>query len=175
MIRRFSRRHNTIVATDAGAIDMLMVHTHNRYPGWGIYEMAHLTSITCCNMRRCLAIGLDTVVATDTTADDLVMINVVHWNPAYAGMAVFTNICCINMQGAFTCCEKAIMAMDTGSLIQRMIHGDILYESNSGMTDVTTLKVDGGMTSNNLLMQLQADLTGIKVGKFITPTHEIQK
>lgn len=28
-----------------------------------------------------------------------------------------------------------------------------------------TLQVDGGMTQNNLLMQLQADLCGIPVGK----------
>lgn len=32
-------------------------------------------------------------------------------------------------------------------------------------TKLTTLQVDGGMTVNNLLMQLQADLTGINVGK----------
>lgn len=31
-------------------------------------------------------------------------------------------------------------------------------------TKLTTLQVDGGMTVNNLLMQLQADLTGINVG-----------
>jgi len=29
---------------------------------------------------------------------------------------------------------------------------------------LTSLKVDGGMTSNNLLMQLQADIVGIDVG-----------
>lgn len=29
------------------------------------------------------------------------------------------------------------------------------------------LQVDGGMTSNNLLMQLQADLCGIPVSKYI--------
>jgi len=34
---------------------------------------------------------------------------------------------------------------------------------DSGMT-LTSLRVDGGMTSNNLLMQLQADLIGIDVG-----------
>lgn len=32
---------------------------------------------------------------------------------------------------------------------------------------VSSLKVDGGMTSNNLLMQLQADLVGIDVGVFM--------
>jgi len=32
-------------------------------------------------------------------------------------------------------------------------------------TPLTILQVDGGMTINNLLMQLQADLTGINVGK----------
>lgn len=32
-------------------------------------------------------------------------------------------------------------------------------------TKLTTLQVDGGMTVNNLLMQLQADLVGITVGK----------
>jgi glycerol kinase len=31
---------------------------------------------------------------------------------------------------------------------------------------LTRLQVDGGMTTNNLLMQLQADLVGIEVGKF---------
>lgn len=31
-------------------------------------------------------------------------------------------------------------------------------------TKLMTLQVDGGMTVNNLLMQLQADLTGISVG-----------
>lgn len=30
------------------------------------------------------------------------------------------------------------------------------------------LRVDGGMTSNNLLMQLQADLSGIEVGLYKT-------
>lgn len=33
-------------------------------------------------------------------------------------------------------------------------------------TKLTTLQVDGGMTVNNLLMQLQADLTGISVGVY---------
>lgn len=35
---------------------------------------------------------------------------------------------------------------------------------DSGL-DVSLLKVDGGMTGNNLLMQLQTDLTGISVGQ----------
>ena len=30
---------------------------------------------------------------------------------------------------------------------------------------LTTLQVDGGMTVNDLLMQLQADILGISVGK----------
>ena len=34
---------------------------------------------------------------------------------------------------------------------------------DSGMT-ISLLKVDGGMTPNNLLMQLQADLAGVTVG-----------
>ena len=29
-----------------------------------------------------------------------------------------------------------------------------------------SIQVDGGMTANNLLMQLQADLMGIDVGKY---------
>jgi len=37
---------------------------------------------------------------------------------------------------------------------------------DSGMT-LTSLKVDGGMTNNNLLMQLQADLIGIDVGMYV--------
>jgi len=37
---------------------------------------------------------------------------------------------------------------------------------DSGMM-LTSLKVDGGMTSNNLLMQLQADLIGIDVGMYV--------
>ena len=31
---------------------------------------------------------------------------------------------------------------------------------------LTSLQVDGGMTVNNLLMQLQADILGISVGKW---------
>jgi len=38
---------------------------------------------------------------------------------------------------------------------------------DSGMT-LSSLKVDGGMTSNDLLMQLQADLIGIDVGQSFT-------
>lgn len=34
------------------------------------------------------------------------------------------------------------------------------------------LLVDGGMTKNNLLMQLQADLTGIPVGRYSTDVLE---
>jgi glycerol kinase len=30
---------------------------------------------------------------------------------------------------------------------------------------MASLQVDGGMTKNNLLMQLQADLSGVQVGK----------
>ena len=30
---------------------------------------------------------------------------------------------------------------------------------------INSLQVDGGMTANTLLMQLQADLTGIPVGR----------
>lgn len=36
---------------------------------------------------------------------------------------------------------------------------------DSGFT-LTALRVDGGMTSNQLLMQLQADLLGCEVCKF---------
>lgn len=34
---------------------------------------------------------------------------------------------------------------------------------------LASLLVDGGMTINNLLMQLQADILGISVGKWATP------
>ena len=37
---------------------------------------------------------------------------------------------------------------------------------DSGMT-IKSVKVDGGMTCNNLLMQLQADLVGIPVGMLL--------
>lgn len=33
---------------------------------------------------------------------------------------------------------------------------------------LTSLKVDGGMTANSLLMQIQADLLGIPVGKVVS-------
>ena len=33
--------------------------------------------------------------------------------------------------------------------------------------EVTKLLVDGGMTSNKLLMQMQSDLTGIPVGELL--------
>lgn len=36
---------------------------------------------------------------------------------------------------------------------------------DTGMT-LTKLLVDGAMTSNNLLMQMQADICGVPVGKF---------
>ena len=32
---------------------------------------------------------------------------------------------------------------------------------------LTSLKVDGGMTANSLLMQIQADLLGIPVGRIV--------
>ena len=31
---------------------------------------------------------------------------------------------------------------------------------------ITSLQVDGGMTANNLLMQLQSDIVGIPVGQY---------
>ena len=34
-----------------------------------------------------------------------------------------------------------------------------------------SLQVDGGMTANNLLMQLQADLMGINVGSYFIAPH----
>ena len=43
---------------------------------------------------------------------------------------------------------------------------------DSGMT-LTSLKVDGGMTSNSLLMQLQADLIGIDVGMCAWRLHVV--
>jgi glycerol kinase len=33
---------------------------------------------------------------------------------------------------------------------------------------MTSLRVDGGMTQNNLLIQLQADILGIPIGTFMT-------
>jgi glycerol kinase len=39
-------------------------------------------------------------------------------------------------------------------------------DKDSGIP-LTRLQVDGGMTSNNLLMQLQADLVGINVGQYL--------
>lgn len=40
-------------------------------------------------------------------------------------------------------------------------------------TKLSTLLVDGGMTVNNLLMQLQADITGINVGKYLKFTSKL--
>jgi glycerol kinase len=40
----------------------------------------------------------------------------------------------------------------------------IILDTNRGIS-LTRLQVDGGMTANNLLMQLQADLLGIPVGQ----------
>lgn len=37
-------------------------------------------------------------------------------------------------------------------------------QKDSGIT-VNKLQVDGGMTGNNILMQLQADIAGVPVGK----------
>ena len=37
-------------------------------------------------------------------------------------------------------------------------------KADSGIA-ISSLQVDGGMTANDLLMQLQADLVGIDVGK----------
>lgn len=36
-------------------------------------------------------------------------------------------------------------------------------DADSGIP-ISSLQVDGGMTANNLLMQIQSDLLGIKVG-----------
>lgn len=36
---------------------------------------------------------------------------------------------------------------------------------------LTKLQVDGGMTANNLLMQLQADLSGVPIGRRLALTH----
>lgn len=49
------------------------------------------------------------------------------------------------------------VCFQTRDILEAMIH-------DSG-TRLKKLLVDGGMTINNLLMQLQADLTGITVGK----------
>lgn len=38
-------------------------------------------------------------------------------------------------------------------------------QKDSGIT-LSKLQVDGGMTSNNILMQLQADIAGVPVGKY---------
>lgn len=38
---------------------------------------------------------------------------------------------------------------------------------------LTKLRVDGKMTSNSLLLQLQADISGIPVGKKVFSTHNI--
>lgn len=38
-------------------------------------------------------------------------------------------------------------------------------QKDSGIT-LSKLQVDGGMTCNNILMQLQADIAGVPVGKF---------
>jgi len=39
-------------------------------------------------------------------------------------------------------------------------------QRDSGIV-ISKLRVDGGMTANNLLMQLQADLAGVPVGEII--------
>jgi glycerol kinase len=46
--------------------------------------------------------------------------------------------------------------------------GQLLDAMNqdSGIS-LKSLQVDGGMTANNLLMQLQADITGLTIGQFI--------
>lgn len=42
-------------------------------------------------------------------------------------------------------------------------------------TKLSTLQVDGGMTVNDLLMQLQADITGIHVGECNSKKKKINK
>lgn len=53
---------------------------------------------------------------------------------------------------------------------------DILeaMKKDTGLT-LSKLLVDGGMTSNNLLMQMQADICGMPVGKFLLIATRILK
>lgn len=64
-----------------------------------------------------------------------------------------------SVTSVITCCVCCVC----GQLLDAM-------NQDSGIS-LKSLQVDGGMTANNLLMQLQADITGLTIGKFIIGTE----
>lgn len=84
--------------------------------------MASLTHISAIDVSRIFAGSNCTVVAGNTTAQYLTMINGQHRNPGNAVVAGFTHIRGINVSSTLACGDRTIMTAHTSPQDLRMIH-----------------------------------------------------
>ena len=110
-----ARRLEAIVTTGAIPRDANVIKI-GRSPG--ITRMAIVTIVAAGDMGRMLAGGYDAIVAGVAGSDDLRVINGEHWREYVGVVAVFTDICSLNVVLVFACCLHTIVTVDA-------ISGDI--------------------------------------------------
>ena len=87
-----------------------------------VRRMTIFADVACLNMRGRLASCLDTVVAADTVAGDIHMIEI-RRQPGNGGMTVVAGVIAIDMGGMLARCGEAIVAGAAGAKDLSMVHG----------------------------------------------------
>jgi len=83
--------------------------------------MAILTDIRRLNVGKVFASGVDAVVATETTARDVVVIEE-GGNPARGGVAVVAVVTASDVVGVFACRNGPVMTGSAGTQYLQMIY-----------------------------------------------------
>lgn len=117
------------MAADTGTDDFVVIHgvVGDGLPGCRTWRVTGIASITAVNVVSTLAGCDNAIVATDTSADDLVMIYCTaidrrprRWSRLVAGVTAITGI---DMIHALAGCHNTIVTTDTAAIHLCMIHG----------------------------------------------------
>lgn len=108
MLRILSCGARAVVAAHAIAHDVSVIEVRRR-PGDG--RVAIVAIVAACDMRGVLAGRGDAVVTRGTTAENLCVIDGHYRHPDRWVVAIFTNVRCLNMHGAFAGRIRTVMAI----------------------------------------------------------------
>ncbi len=143
-----------VVATHAIAHDVSVIEVRRR-PGDG--RVAIVAIVAACDMRGVLAGRSDAVVTRGTTAEDLCVIDGHYRCPNRWAVAIFTNVRCLNMHGAFAGRIRTVMAIHA---VAHNIHVIEVgrHPGSGGMTVITV--ISAGNMQRVLTSRGDAIMTG---------------
>ncbi len=152
MVRGFTLCRHTVMAGDAGPLQHARVVKRRGFPG--ARRMTAVAAVTTRQVGRGLARRLVPVVARDTSAQNIGVINSDHWRPSNRAVAIGTGIGGSRVGRGFTCGGCAIMATDAvatnrlamvkAPVLTQRSHRQAGERADAGSITLRPLTADGG-------------------------------